>query len=300
MCWRSLYSRARYLVVDEVGRDATSTQVVFDTLKSWQTTAQPLYAPGASQTEPGLDVLNSRLFCLTGNAETPADAFLSSIKDEDMNNILCINFGTMADDDYAERYEAALRLGDALKNGAKLRQLAQQWWALMADYACKPMKKDAWNMMDKFVASGGGGGPSAGDVFTVNAKTRHLKVWLDTNKARFVPTADEDTLLMRSTVWKAVCEAPGGEWATGHVKSLHYPTRALDEWMFKTFKKSVKPGRGGCLGYPGMKLVDGVTVDTTPADTTPGDTAMEDVTGNVAILPFGMPAPKPFPVLASA
>ena len=294
--WRSLYSRARYLIIDEVGRQDTDTPVVFETLKTWQTTAQPLYAPGSTpRVKIGVDVLNSRLFCLTGNAETPTDAFVD-IAHADTKNILCINFGTMADDGYAERYAAARRLGDALKNGAKRRQLAQQWWALMADYACKPMKKDAWNMMDKFVASGSGGGASAGDVFTVNAKTRHLKVWLDTNKARFVPTADEDALLMRSTVWAAVCEAPGGEWATGHVRTLHYPTRALDEWMFKTFKKPVKPGRGGCLGYPGMKLVDGVAVDTTPADTTPGDTTPGDTTpGDTAMEDTVPPAPDDMP-----
>ena len=254
-----------------MGRGDTNTPVVIDTLKAWQTKAQPLYAPGASQDQPGVDVLNSRLCCLTGNAETPSDAFVSSIVHEDTENILCINFGTRADADYAERYAAARRLGDAMEDAAKMRQLAQQWWALMADYACKPMKKDAWNMMDKFAASGSGGGASAGDAFTVNAQTRHLKTWLDTNKARFVPTADEDALLMRSTVWAAVCEDPGGEWATGHVRSLHFAIRALDAWMLLTFQKTAKSGRGDCRGYPGLKLVDGVA-----GDNTPGDTAMED------------------------
>ena len=133
------YSRARVLLIDEVGNTENDTPVFYETLKNWQDGDQRMYPPcPKAGLIPDCYVYNSRLFCFTGNARNPRSMF-TGIKEADYPRVLCIDFGTDQDDGYSAKCAAAVNFRTQLNNPETKKRLATQWYALMVDYAQKPI-----------------------------------------------------------------------------------------------------------------------------------------------------------------
>ena len=250
-----LYSRARYLTLDEVGsrgdQDFNQDNRPIDhaRVRAWQSGSQPLYPPVTKLPASDCRVINNQLICITGNTTAPASIFSSMLSPDEDRLTLCIDFGSEAEPTCAARRERASQLRDLLQDPVAKARLATQFFALLINYARRPVAPDgSWTTLDT--------------LRPTHANSDRLKQrvhdWCHEHATWFVASTGAE--LLRAEVWRAM----NLELARGS-RSRAPADAALDAFVEDTFEIQPALGRSGTYRYPGIKLVVGAARSVGPA-----------------------------------